>query len=108
MRISRKTLVVMLGDAISAGRRSSFDLRGQAVEEILSNHGVVKLHDPKLYSVMELKQLPLGTKFHHPVFGIGEIVRQDGIRDSFMKFENQMQAFVIDEFPWNMPMLKIE
>lgn len=104
--IAYKELVKMLQDAYSAGQVSSFDLREQAVEEIMANYNVLKLQDFRIYSVEELSGFPPKSQFCHSLLGKCEIVHKKGMRKPFMKFENgSTHQFSTDSFPWDVPMI---
>lgn len=106
MYVPYKILVQMLQEAYERGRQGSAEMRSETVDDLIAMHKVCKVHDFRMYSVDELRQFPVGTRFCHSQLGPGEVVSKPGLRQPFMKFENGMaHQFSGDVFPWDMPML---
>ena len=108
MQVNFKTLKSMMEQIYDLGHTSNFEMRDQIVEEVIAANKVAKPEELTIYSVDELKNFPVGSKFYHSLLGRGEIIVKKGVRNSFMKFESGVtHAFAADAFPWDMPMLHI-
>lgn len=106
MQVAFKVLKTMLEESYDLGRTSNHEMRDQIVEEVIVRNKVAKPQELTIYTVEELRQFPVGSKFCHSLLGRGEVVTKKGVRNAFMKFDSGVtHAFTADMFPWDMPMI---
>lgn len=77
------------------------ELSAANMARVLNNGG-------RIYKVDELKAMPVGTKFFHPLALNGVIV---GKNITYMKWTTpdfDPSGFQVDGCPWDQPMLKLD
>ena len=104
MKIEETELVTLLTETVEAGRAGCAELRDQDIEDILRRHKVPAGNDSRVYTVTELKKMPVGTVFHHSSNGRG-VVQDKGNGKRMMMWDNGGTTdFVSNSPPWNRPM----
>ena len=109
MEIKIQKLISILEKSFEAGNQG-LD-KDEFIEKIFAKNNIKKENDSikkdfRIFSISELRQLPVGTTFIHRTQGKCKIV-SDGM-EKFMEFENpnlNVASFNFDnKYPWDIPM----
>ncbi len=99
MQINTESLVKLLNEAFTSGQNSPYDLKDQAIEEILSTKQTTTHDTWVVLPVTELRCLPSGRKIFHSMFGEGILMIKNGER--FVQFAGFRMELTEEGWPWD-------
>lgn len=100
--ITHAELKLLLIRAFDKGGSLSTVFREECIEELLAHKDRVIAEELRVWTVEELRQQEVKTRFYHPELGDGIV-----IGGKCMAFRgNYVYGFMTDEYPWDIPMLR--
>lgn len=102
--ISNDVLRSLVGESFDCGYFGSAERRDEYLSEILENYKINKSQEYRVFKVSELKQMPVGTIFHH--LSNGRCWISEKANQRCMRFEKVPYPidFLTDTEPWTKPM----
>jgi hypothetical protein len=102
MRLKEEQLMQMLSEAFDCGLEGSYELKEQAIREIIDSVRRAESETWAVYSIQELKKLHNGARIIHSQLGEGKMhIRFDNIRT--VRFGKTIVNLEEDNWPWNEP-----
>ena len=99
MLISINELSNLLKATWNAAQESSYELKDQVIEELLSTFNTKKILNWELLKVEELRNLAAGKKIFHSNLGEGIVTIKNG--EKFISFNGFEVELHEDDWPWN-------